>query len=710
MGGLSHTVSGDIASFRTPSRVPIESLKFHFLPKQAAGTPSPENPIPIEGWTGLNGRKARKNLIKPYYTDVTTIRGLTITPTEKGVRVQGTATAEHPIRLSTQDVRFLDLGRKYTFSLYLNGDISGCKDPYLGYHTGETYKSLQNLDQSNNYKFTWTVPDAYANAPAPWFDMYIRVKEGSTVDFEIGLQMEAGENVTDYEPYSEELIPITFPSNGKNLYDISSYPLTQGRILWADDGTVDSGYSQFASTLNYIPCENIAGKIVTLNKRPGGWYGGVAFYTDSAGGYSYISGVRNNNQTAGTPMTFAVPKNAKYMRFSVPANTTDIQIELGEESTAFEPYSSDNTFYGGYVDPVAGEIVAEWVSETDNGKQWNIGYGNAWQWGHSRGADPDVTSINYYKKSLCTHSKNLSVSWRDNAHTIGLNQNGALYLGKEFWKLMGYEKNVTAQEVQNFFANQALAGTPVYICSPLETPIHVPVPAENMKAFLDHNNFWSDTNGITEVTYAVTESKDILATRKKAMEFDIGHRRKVKWNNMAGAMNNQYWVRYNSNMIDVDFENNEALITVKGTSSMPFSMSIRTNGDPIVYSDHHYYVSYCLYPYFDNAYFGAEFGNNVYTGYFYFEKDKWSRFSYRSKAGGDGMGRMYIPYFKPGSYAIGDSVRIKNAYYIDLTLMFGEGNEPTTAAEFEHICAINGIDLTTYQPYDTGSDRWLIIP
>ena len=60
--GLSHTVSGDIASFRTPSRVPIESLKFHFLPKQAAGTPSPENQIPIEGWTGLDGKRAGKNL------------------------------------------------------------------------------------------------------------------------------------------------------------------------------------------------------------------------------------------------------------------------------------------------------------------------------------------------------------------------------------------------------------------------------------------------------------------------------------------------------------------------------------------------------------------------------------------------------------------------------------------------------------------------
>ena len=61
--GLSHTVSGDIASFRTPSRVPIESLKFHFLPKQeGSGDPSPTNIRPITGWTGLNGKRAGKNI------------------------------------------------------------------------------------------------------------------------------------------------------------------------------------------------------------------------------------------------------------------------------------------------------------------------------------------------------------------------------------------------------------------------------------------------------------------------------------------------------------------------------------------------------------------------------------------------------------------------------------------------------------------------
>ena len=51
MGNLTHTVSGDIASFRSAARVPIESLKCHFLPIQdGTGDPSPDNVRPITGW------------------------------------------------------------------------------------------------------------------------------------------------------------------------------------------------------------------------------------------------------------------------------------------------------------------------------------------------------------------------------------------------------------------------------------------------------------------------------------------------------------------------------------------------------------------------------------------------------------------------------------------------------------------------------------
>ena len=65
MGSLSHTVSGDIASFRTPSRVPIESLKIHFLPKQeGSGDASPVNRRNIVGWDSCNLLGSKRNFIR----------------------------------------------------------------------------------------------------------------------------------------------------------------------------------------------------------------------------------------------------------------------------------------------------------------------------------------------------------------------------------------------------------------------------------------------------------------------------------------------------------------------------------------------------------------------------------------------------------------------------------------------------------------------
>lgn len=53
--------------------------------------------------------------------------------------------------------------------------------------------------------------------------------------------------------------------------------------------------------------------------------------------------------------------------------------------------------------------------------------------------------------------------------------------------------------------------------------------------------------------------------------------------------------------------------------------------------------------------------------------------------------------------------KVKNPVLVDLTLMFGAGNEPATVEEFEHLCAINGVDLTKPQAYDEGTERsWII--
>ena len=63
MGRVTDTISGSLATFRTPGKQQIRSLKAYFTPKQEGeGTPSPDNVRPISGWTGVEVYKAGKNV------------------------------------------------------------------------------------------------------------------------------------------------------------------------------------------------------------------------------------------------------------------------------------------------------------------------------------------------------------------------------------------------------------------------------------------------------------------------------------------------------------------------------------------------------------------------------------------------------------------------------------------------------------------------
>ena len=139
-----------------------------------------------------------------------------------------------------------------------------------------------------------------------------------------------------YEPYGYK-VPVVI--SGKNIYNNELYPLTEGQFIYATNGTTSVNFN-YSATLDYIPISEYAGQAIILNKRPGGSRPGIAYYDEN---YVYISGTRNNDKPAGTPMVSNVPSNAIYMRFTVPKNATEIQIELGENSSSYEPYHEPTT-------------------------------------------------------------------------------------------------------------------------------------------------------------------------------------------------------------------------------------------------------------------------------------------------------------------------------------------------------------------------------
>ena len=138
-------------------------------------------------------------------------------------------------------------------------------------------------------------------------------------------------NVTTHLP-EEGAESITLTQCGKNLFDCEAYTFAN-KIIYYNTGSANnsSGYSAVEA---YIPIGHLKGQTITLNhpasEKDVNTNGGLCFYDADK---KAISGSNKH--------THIVPENAEYMRFSIPrdyANGTQIQIELGDSVTEFEPY------------------------------------------------------------------------------------------------------------------------------------------------------------------------------------------------------------------------------------------------------------------------------------------------------------------------------------------------------------------------------------
>ena len=691
--GLSHTVSGDIASFRTPSRVPIESLKFHFLPKQeGSGDPSPSNERPIIGWTGLNGYKAGKNLVNK----VNVINGYFSSRDGKVVIYASDAgrTVWMPCKQNTVYACSKMQGGN-RFSMYCTEEKPArdvectpvTKISSIGYH-----QYILRTPENAKYLclFVWL----------------------SSVDTEItdqdmidSVQVELGNAVSSFEPYSGSAFPVTFPMDDENKFNAT---IKNGNIASDGKEIASSNSRLITNGFMYLP----AG-MYTLSSQQN-YPCAIYVYSDQDED-SYVN-TESLSSWNNSPVVFTLTIG-RYIRLKwkndddtkiVPSDLTNIQIKLC-------------TFYGGgYYDPVVGEIVCSW-------RKFKV---KDYEWTYKEGNHRFQIQLASYEKANAA-----SAGWTNFA--ISDSYKPSTYAGYADLMIAGYGNNYIYIRDDRYTSETDFveAMGEVEIAYELANPIHIPITPQDLQVFLDHNNFWSDANDITEVTYAVTESKDILATRKKAMDFDIAHHKKVKWNqiqidgnfqdknkwaaNNNGSISNSdgimtwtcdtqptqfyqtgFYIKESAGFVAIPY-NHKIIITADVRCSVSTRVRlyglVSTNGNTYIYS------------YYNN---NANIPANEWTHLIGFISD-------RPETPPSSATDTIIKRFKPtmqgtngdiSTITVGTTMEVKNFMAFDLTQMFGLGNEPSTVAEFEHICEINGIDLTAYQPYDTGSDRWLIIP
>ena len=273
---------------------------------------------------------------------------------------------------------------------------------------------------------------------------------------------------------------------GKNLWDETTYPLTENRYVNANTGALSSSNGFGASA--YIPCEFLQGKTITLNQRPSGSTPGFAFYSDKSVS-SYISGEKNDNETSGEPWTVTVPNTAKYMRFTTLLRFENVQIELGSSASSYESYQESNdvtitfgeTVYSGTLDVEQGQVLVD--KEYVDFSTITINKNNN-----------DPTNWNYYlRKSSFSYSKNmicshLTYSRSIPATSIGLSSrdtNRAIY--------MNFLDAIEVNDASHF--RQFCIDNNVQLLCERTNPLTITLTTEQIQILKGQNSIWLDDEG-----------------------------------------------------------------------------------------------------------------------------------------------------------------------------------------------------------------------
>ena len=173
----------------------------------------------------------------------------------------------------------------------------------------------------------------------------------------------------------------------------------------------------------------------------------------------------------------------------------DWQIELGSTATTYESYDPNNTVYGGYVDPAAGELVSEWntiVVDGSNDENWQL-------------AESGLIFALVINGML--NSRTVPICDRYYA-TNPLNTSFNLRLPKD---------QLGVDTIAEFRA--ILSENPLTVIYPVADPIHYPLTKQQIKSLLGTNAVWSNTNDITELSYAIYDTAPIRAAKERMIAF-----------------------------------------------------------------------------------------------------------------------------------------------------------------------------------------------
>lgn len=516
MGNLTlHAEGIPTCSFKSSAKVPIDSLKIHFLPQQVgSGDPSPSNVRQISGWTGLNVNKTRKNLLHivgysassidspTSYKYKTGSYGNTISTTSPKSSVT-TTQSQWP---STTDVwsyrngyfkvevdnlifnQYYDISFKISniTNNPLNVTLSQIKigNPYGNYYSGANIINNDTVLFKNYY---FRQNNAYPNRSE--IDIYYCGLSATFSEF-----MVTPANTSDgiYEPYCGQIIPVTFPPVGKNLLDPNNY-------YFAGTGVLAFGGNASSS----IPDGSIYLKA--------GTYTFSCNVTCNALGGTESTGVMLGTAANATSFTFTLNSDNTVRFFIVKNNATEedfqsyhYQLEKNSTATTYEPYNT--TVYGGYIDIAKGELVqthkkvvlndsTKWTRTATTGS-WFVRFYDVPMEDRKTGS-----SLSLICNIAPAYSQNIT-------YYTQFNKKSDYYF--TLWWDTAQVTPTPVEDIQTLSANNAIE-----ICYPLATPITYSLSPLELQTFLNQNSIWSNASDKVECDYELHETRAIMSAKKR---------------------------------------------------------------------------------------------------------------------------------------------------------------------------------------------------
>lgn len=440
------TASGSIASFTDGSTLPMKKLEVAIEPQQDLhGYDAP--------WVGGSGKNklSLENLISD------TTQGLQYTANSNGsLTISGTPTRawnyitnETVVNLPSGNYT-LSISKTVNFNVYLAVTLNDDTTYNFIISSGNT--SITNNFAQSIKKIRLTLSGMTVNTP---------------INETFFAQLESGTTATSFAPYSN-ICPISGWSEanvtrcGKNL------AVTQS------NNTV-IGYAKKGQT--YTVSFNATNK-------------GANIYKNNISGEQIATGVN--------PLTFTADEDFNVYFNAWISNFTELQLELGNTATAYEPYNGHTTtiswedevgtVYGGKLDVVSGVLTVDKAIVTYDGSEtWQMTGGTGYYQFNKNQTDA-LNSVN----AICDKFEKISTTERSQ-------KSGLVSYASD--KLMRFSL-ITVFGISTVEQWKTwLASNNVQVVYELETPQTIQLTPTEVKSLLATNNIFADTGDIIDATY-----------------------------------------------------------------------------------------------------------------------------------------------------------------------------------------------------------------